>query len=303
VGRTDIGDSKTFYAHLTVTNVVEWHYKNGQLSVRQIEITDSEPSQPLKMLASGVWTAQEVLLAFIARTIIAHHLTNPLTDPMFDRGFRRAIELDDYHRRTGKTVGPLHGLPISLKDVFNVQGMPTTLGFVARANVHPLHSDELVNQLSAAGAIFYCKTNIPQSLMSGECHNFLFGRTATPYNTTLSAGGPSGGEGSLIALGGSPLGIGTDIAGSIRTPANFNGIYGLCPTHGRFPLHDAEKANAGYLINGVAGPLSRGIDGLEVYARTLLSLKPWEWDSACERLPWDEQAYQETLRIGLSGKH
>ncbi|EXM11579.1 amidase signature domain-containing protein [Fusarium oxysporum II5] len=288
--------------HLTVTNVVEWPYKSGQLSARQIEITDSEPSQLLKMLASGAWTAQEVLLAFIARCIIAHHLTNPLTDPMFDQGFRRAVELDDYHRRTGKTVGPFHGLPISLKDVFNIQGMPTTLGFVARANAHPLHSDELVNRLSAAGAIFYCKTNIPQSLMSGECHNFLFGRTATPYNTTLSAGGSSGGEGSLIALGGSPLGIGSDIAGSIRTPANFNGIYGLCPTNGRFPLHDAEQSNAGYLINGVAGPLSKSIDGLEVYARTLLSLKPWEWDSACERLPWDEQVYQETLLIGLSGK-
>ncbi|EGU76426.1 hypothetical protein FOPG_01858 [Fusarium oxysporum f. sp. conglutinans race 2 54008] len=288
--------------HLTVTNVVEWPYKSGQLSARQIEITDSEPSQLLKMLASGAWTAQEVLLAFIARCIIAHHLTNPLTDPMFDQGFRRAVELDDYHRRTGKTVGPFHGLPISLKDVFNIQGMPTTLGFVARANAHPLHSDELVNRLSAAGAIFYCKTNIPHTLMSGECHNFLFGRTATPYNTTLSAGGSSGGEGSLIALGGSPLGIGSDIAGSIRTPANFNGIYGLCPTNGRFPLHDAEQSNAGYLINGVAGPLSKSIDGLEVYARTLLSLKPWEWDSACERLPWDEQVYQETLLIGLSGK-
>ncbi|KAI3586816.1 amidase signature domain-containing protein [Fusarium oxysporum f. sp. albedinis] len=288
--------------HLTVTNVVEWPYKSGQLSARQIEITDSEPSQLLKMLASGAWTAQEVLLAFIARCIIAHHLTNPLTDPMFDQGFRRAVELDDYHRRTGKTAGPFHGLPISLIDVFNMQGMPTTLGFVARANAHPLYSGELVNRLSAAGAIFYCKTNIPQSLMSGECHNFLFGRTATPYNTTLSAGGSSGGEGSLIALGGSPLGIGSDIAGSIRTRANFNGIYGLCPTNGRLPLHDAEQSNAGYLINGVAGPLSKSIDRLEVYARTLLSLKPWEWDSACERLPWDEQIYQETLLIGLSGK-
>ncbi|EWZ51205.1 hypothetical protein BFJ63_vAg11489 [Fusarium oxysporum f. sp. narcissi] len=297
-----LGTPTPLMPHLTVTNVVEWPYKSGQLSARQIEITDSEPSQLLKMLASGAWTAQEVLLAFIARCIIAHHLTNPLTGPMFDQGFRRAVELDDYHRRTGKTAGPFHGLPISLIDVFNIQGMPTTLGFVARANAHPVHSGELVNRLSAAGAIFYYKTNIPQSLMSGECHNFLFGRTATPYNTTLSAGGSSGGEGSLIALGGSPLGIGSDIAGSIRTPANSNGVYGLCPTNGRLPLHDAEQSNAGYLINGVAGPLSKSIDGLEVYARTLLSLKPWEWDSACERLPWDEQVYQETLLIGLSGK-
>ncbi|KAK8011603.1 hypothetical protein PG990_010568 [Apiospora arundinis] len=286
----------------TVTNVVDWPRQSGHLSARQLEITESTPSRLLAQMAAGAWTAQEVLLSFIARAVIAHHLTNPLTDPMFDQGLRRAAELDAYLRDTGRPVGPLHGLPISLKDAMNVQGMPTTLGFVARADAKPKHSDELVVRLGAAGAVFYCKTNIPQSLMSGECHNFLFGRTSTPWNTTLSAGGSSGGEGSLVALGGSPLGIGTDIAGSIRTPANFNGTFGLCPTYGRFPCHDAEQSSAGYLINGVAGPLSRSIDGLEVYTKTLLSLKPWEWDAVCERLPWNEAVYQETLRLGLDGK-
>ncbi|KAK8088442.1 general amidase [Apiospora hydei] len=265
----------------SVTNVVDWPRMSGQLSARQLEITESMPSQLLGKMATGTWTAQEVLLSFIARTILAHHLTNPLTDPMFDRGLRRAADLDDFLREKGHPVGPLHGLPISLKDAMNVEGMPTTLGFVARADAKPPHSDELVSRLSAAGAVFYCKTNVPQSLMSGE--------------------GSSGGEGSLVALGGSPLGIGTDIAGSIRTPANFNGTFGLCPTYGRFPCHDAEQSSAGYMLNGVAGPLSRSIDGLEVYTKSLLSLKSREWDPTCERLPWNEATYQDTLRSGLSG--
>ncbi|KAH8728416.1 amidase signature domain-containing protein [Phaeosphaeriaceae sp. PMI808] len=153
--------------------------------------------------------------------------------------------------------------------------------------------------LHEAGAVFYCKTNVPQTLMPSECVNFISGRTSTLWNTDLSAGGPSGGEGSPIALGGSPLGVGSDIAGSIRTPANFNGIYGLCPLTGRFPAHCADKTSSDSYIKGVYGPLARGVDELELCARTILSMRPWERNHEVLRIPWQEDDYQE----GLGKKH
>jgi len=85
------------------------------------------------------------------------------------------------------------------------------------------------------------------------------------------------------------LGIGADIAGSIRTPANFNGVYGLCSTYGRFPCHSARNPTLG-LINGVARRISASIDTLELYARYILSLESWNWDATCLPMPWNEQA-------------
>jgi amidase len=276
-------------------DVKRWPIQGGNLTERQTEITEAIPSQILEFVAEGRWTAEEVLTAFIARTTIAHYLTNPLADTFFAEGLERARYLDRYLKATGKTVGPFHGLPIILKDAFNVKGVPSTLGFVAWFDRDAESSDDLVLRLHEAGALFYCKTDVPQSLMSGECANCLFGRTSSPHNINLSAGGSSGGEGSLIALGGSPLGIGTDIAGSIRTPANFNGIYGLCPSYGRLPQRNGKCSTSNFVIQGVAGPMSRSIDGLELYTEKLLSLKPWEWDSSCISLPWNQTAYEEAL--------
>ncbi|KAL3447774.1 amidase signature domain-containing protein [Aspergillus insuetus] len=263
----------------------------GLLTADQITITESSPSQLLRHLAAGTWSAESVIRAFIARATIAHHLTNPLTDVFFDRAVEDAKRLDAILRETGEPVGPLHGLPISLKDIMHTAGGESTLGFIARIGCISKTEDRLVTKLREAGAVFYCKTNIPQTLMSGECVNYIYGRTSSPFNTLLSAGGSSGGEGSLISLGGSPLGIGSDIAGSIRTPANFNGIYGLCPSPDRLPGHSAENSDGSMIIRGVDGPLSRSVDGLEVYTRTVLSLEPWEWDFSSACIPWREEEY------------
>lgn len=286
----------------TAKNVRNWPVESGDLQPAQVEMTESCPSHILHMIGSSRWTAEDVLLAFMARAVIAQHLTNPLSEIMFEHGLDRARQLDRHLKRTGQTVGPLHGLPISLKDVMNVEGHPTTLGLVALADSMPSHgSDALVQELSDAGAVFFCKTNVPQGLMSGECSNYLYGRTSSPDNRYLSAGGSSGGEGSLIALGGSPLGIGTDIAGSIRTPANFNGIYGLCPSFGRLPIHSAPYSHPSF-INAVAGPMCRTIDGLQVYTKTVLQTSPWEWDASCAPLPWNETICHEiTCRAEKTG--
>lgn len=271
--------------------------EGGALSKEALEITETTPSLIVKNLQDRTWSAETVVRCFIERAAIAHELTNPFTEIFFDLAIHRARELDAMYECTGRPVGPLHGFPMSIKDVMIIEDQDTTVGFVAWIGRKRPVEDRLITKLREAGAVFYCKTNIPQSLMSGECVNYIFGRTSTPWNTLLSAGGSSGGEGSLISLGGSPLGIGTDIAGSIRTPANFNGIYGLCPSPDRFPSHSAENSDGSSIIRAVAGPLARSIDGLELYTRTVLGFKPWEWDFSAAHIPWRESEY--SLGLGL----
>ncbi|KAF4960045.1 hypothetical protein FSARC_10576 [Fusarium sarcochroum] len=273
------------------TNVKFWPVQSGELTEDELAITEMLPSKLVSELALGKLTAETTLLAFIKRSIIAHHLTNPLTEIMFDQGIERAKELDRYWRQFRRPVGPFHGLPISLKDVINVKGLETTAGYVAKVGNKPESSDTLAQLLSRGGAVFFCKTNVPQTLVSGECFNYVFGRTTSPWNTTTSAGGSSGGEGSLVSLGGSPIGVGSDIGGSIRTPANHNGVYGICPSTQRFPLHGPDNAAQNLIINAVSGPLSRSLDGLRVYLKGVLALEPWNMDATCLKLPWNQEEY------------
>ena len=141
-------------------------------------------------------------------------------------------------------MGPLHGLPISIKDSFCVKGLQSTVGYVEFLKHEPSKTNSaLVELLLALGAVLYVKTNIPQTMMvslravhsprifkianklqTGDSDNNIFGRTLNPHNTSLTAGGSSGGEGALTAFRGSILGVGTDIAGSIRIPALCCGV-------------------------------------------------------------------------------
>ncbi len=114
-------------------------------------------------------------------------------------------------------MGPLHGLPISLKDSFQVKDHPTTIGMIAFLDHKSEANSAVVDLLLDLGAVVYCKTNVPQTLMAPDSHNYVFGRALNPWNTSLGAGGSTGGEGALLAMRGSPLGVGTDIAGMFKT--------------------------------------------------------------------------------------
>jgi len=121
----------------------------------------------------------------------------------------------------------------------------------------------------------------------------VYGLTTNPANRSLTSGGSSGGEGALIALGGSPLGVGSDIAGSIRIPADFNGLYGLRPSYDRIPYQDALNSGLGQeSIPSVFGPLSPSIEGIKVFFKAILDGKPWTRDPYSPRLPWNEDLYQ-----------
>ena len=142
--------------------------------------------------------------------------TNCISEPLFRTALDRAQYLDDYLKTHQKLIGPLHGIPISVKDQFHVKGVDTTLGYVGRSFKPSSDTAVMVTILESLGAIIITKTAIPQSIMYGETESPLWGLTTYPGRPELSPGGSSGGEGALMAMSGSLGGWGTDIGGSIR---------------------------------------------------------------------------------------
>jgi amidase len=220
----------------------------------------------------------------------------------FDQALERATELD--RLREKGTVLPLHGLPISLKDSFNVKGVHTTVAYVAFASRPPVeYNSSLVELLLEQGAVFYVKTNIPQTMMTADSDNPLFGRTLNPNKLSLTAGGSTGGEGALIAMRGSLLGAGTDVAGSVRIPALCNGIYGFKPTSQRVPF--AGKTPPGRFgspspILPSIGPEAHSVRDLEGFMETVIDAQPWLFDDGGINVPWRRvQIPDKPLRFGF----
>ncbi|TFK38849.1 amidase signature domain-containing protein [Crucibulum laeve] len=293
---------------LDVSNVPE---TCGLLSTKEIEITNSPVEVLLGNMANSVWSSVEVTTAFSKRAIIAHQLTNCLTEIFIERGRKRAEELDEHLKKTGNVVGPLHGksvcytntllpnnrqykgLPMSLKDQINIKDIESTMGYVSWIGLYAKKNSVLADILESLGAVLYVKTNIPQTLMWPETFNHVFGRTSNPFNRSLTSGGSSGGEGALIALKGSPLGVGSDIGGSVRIPGAFNGVYGLRPSYGRIPYAGCVNSLEGQdSILSVLGPLSNSIGGIKSFVKGVVSQQPWLKDPLAVRKRWSEEEYQ-----------
>lgn len=197
-------------------------------------------------------------------------------------------------------MGPLHGVPISLKDSFKVKGYDATIGYAALAFNPATTNSPVVDILLRAGAVLYCKTNVPQTLSALDSHNNIFGRVLNPSSRLLTAGGSSGGEGALIAMRGSLLGLGTDVGGSIRIPAFCNHIYGIKPSAGRVPYSGQEAgAPAGSSKVGLqasAGPLATSLRDCELFFRVVTEGKPWDYDPDVMFGDWNSQGSCPTKR-------
>ncbi|KAF5384166.1 hypothetical protein D9615_003363 [Tricholomella constricta] len=274
-------------------NITEFPEACGLLSAKDIEITNTHVGGLLEKLASAQWSSMEVTTAFSKRAIIAHQLTNCLTEIFIDRALARASELDAHLKATGKVVGPLHGLPISLKDQISLKGIESTMGYVSWIGKYAERNAVLVDALEALGAVLYVKTNIPQTLMWPETFNHVFGRTVNPYNRSLTSGGSSGGEGALMALKGAPIGVGSDIGGSIRIPSAFCGTYGFRPSTGRVPYAGSVNSLEGQdSLPSVLGPLSNSIGGIKSFIQGVFSQSTWLRDPNVIRKKWDEDEYR-----------
>lgn len=243
---------------------------------------------------------------------IQNPTNNPQTNCLHEIFFSAAIEdakAADTHLAThNQPLGPLHGLPISLKDQFHVKGVETTMGYVgwigtfqgdaSRAAKARVFESEMVRELRASGAILFCKTAVPHTLMAGETVNNIVGYVWNPRNRHLSAGGSSGGEGALIGLRGSPLGLGTDIGGSIRIPAAFNGLFGLRPSGGRLPYEGMANSMDGQnSVVSVVGPLATSVASLRLLVKAVLAQKPWYHDPMVHEIPWRYEQERQILEL------
>jgi Asp-tRNA(Asn)/Glu-tRNA(Gln) amidotransferase A subunit family amidase len=200
----------------------------------------------------------------------------------------RAKYLDEYLATHKKPIGPLHGLPISVKEHIGMKGLGQNGGFVSWWDRVAPEDAHIIELFLKAGCVLYVRTTQPQTLMHLECSSNLYGETVNPYNRNLTSGGSSGGEGALIGLKGSALGIGTDIGGSIRSPAANCGIWGFRPTTYRLPMGGLVPASAGLeQIVPVIGPLSTSLQGMHIFMKTLIDQKPWMDDPSLLPMPWN----------------
>ncbi|EOA84231.1 hypothetical protein ACJQWK_00960 [Exserohilum turcicum] len=274
----------------------------GLLTPAEIEITEKYDAVGLaEAIAARKLTAVQVATAFSKRAIIAHQVTCCLTQWFMDVAIERAKELDDYQEKTGKTLGLLHGVPVSIKEHIPLAGTYSSYGSVASTQ---FDEDDcvIVSLLREQGAVFYCKTNQPQAIMHLETTSH-YGRSLCPFNTDLSAGGSSGGEAALMAMKGSVLGVGTDIGGSIRGPAAFCGIYGYKTTSYLLPMKNfiASAFAAELNILCSTGPFSRSLRDLNLFMNTIVDQKPWLLDQKVIPLPWTgvHSPIKKPLRIGI----
>ncbi|MGH9508938.1 MAG: amidase [Terriglobales bacterium] len=199
----------------------------------------------------------------------------------------------------GDDVGPLHGVPISIKSSIDVAGFLCEAGTRLRAGHIPERDAVLVSRLKAAGAIVLGTTNVAELLMAWETSNVLHGRTSSPWDLERTPGGSSGGEAAAIAACMSAGGVGSDGGGSIRVPAHFSGICGLKPTPGRIPATGHYPESLGpFAMLGVVGPMARTIADVKLLFNAIAGPDPG--DTSAARIPLRKISKVEArkLRIG-----
>lgn len=273
------------------------------LTSTEVKITETATPLILTRLKSGQWTSEAVTTAFCKRATIAHQLLNCTAEILFDEALAEARRLDDHYQRTGKPIGPLHGLPVSIKDMFDIAGHFNTAGVAARLGDVVSKDGLIVRLLREAGAIPFIITNVSQACLLVETTNNIYGTTLNPWNRALSPGGSSGGEAALVAFRGSPLGMGTDGGGSLRLPAAWTGIYTLKPSSARMPGGDRCL---GYSDSNKScnGPFANDIRTLRLFCEAILGsgshTQPWMIDSSMVPIPWNPNVKApRRLRLGI----
>jgi amidase len=235
-------------------------------------------------------SSREVVAACLARIEAVNPHLNAVVQLTTESALQEADAADAALAR-GELKGPLHGVPMTLKDSLDTAGVITTAGTTGRRSFVPKHDATVVARLRRAGAILLGKTNTPELTLYGETDNLVYGRTNNPYNPALTPGGSSGGAAAIVAAGGSPFDLGSDTGGSIRQPAHFCGIAGLKPTSGRVPRtghiisYDLGALEALTQI----GPLARYVEDLALILPIIAGVD-WRDPAVVPMPPGDPQA-------------
>jgi Asp-tRNA(Asn)/Glu-tRNA(Gln) amidotransferase A subunit family amidase len=240
----------------------------------------------------------ELVDAHLARIEKLNPKLNAFVQVNFDGARRQALSADEAVSRKLR-LGPLHGVPLSIKSSIEVKGLRCESGSRLRAGVVAAKDAPLVSRLRDAGAVILGTTNTPELLMAWETDNLLYGRTNNPWDLTRTPGGSSGGEAAAIASRCSAGGVGSDGGGSIRVPAHFCGICGLKPTPGRIPATGHFPTSVGpFALLGVVGPMARTVADLRVLFEVMQGPDEGDTSAAPVRVRWPSWQDLKRLRIG-----
>jgi amidase len=247
-------------------------------------------TEQLRLLEGGKIGAAELLELYLDRVDRFNPTYNLVV--AFDRDRARAAARDvDSQRASGDPLGPLAGLPITIKDSFEVTGMPTTCGLEHLRDHRPAQDADAVAQLREAGANIFGKTNLPAGASDWQSFNPVYGISRNPWNPDRTVGGSSGGAAGAVAAGLTSFELGSDIGGSIRIPAHFCGVFGHKPTYGLISVRGQIPPPPGTLTRpelGVAGPLARSAADLALLMGVL-----------AEPLPAPRHERLQDFRVGV----
>src|SRR4051812_18087170 len=237
------------------------------------DLTSYAATRLAEMIRTKAISSVDVATAFLARIEALNPSLNAIVT-LSPRILEQAQEADTALRR-GDPVGPLHGVPFTVKDTIDTAGLRTTSGSALRTN-HVAETDApAVARVKSAGAILLGKTNTAEMAMDYTADNPVFGRTVNPFGVTRTPGGSSGGEAAAIARCLSPMGLGSDLAGSIRIPAHFCGIAGFKPSSGWVPGEGQYPPAAGpYALGSVIGPMAKCVQDVRVLFNVISQRQP-----------------------------
>jgi amidase len=255
------------------------------------------------LLRSREVSALETVNAYIERTIAVNDKLNAVVTNCFERARAEAKALDARAAR-GDFAGPLHGVPMTIKDSLDTEGVVSTGGSVGRQQFVPQKDATVVARVRKAGAILLGKTNTPEFTLGGlggisTASNLLFGASHNPYDLSRSTAGSSGGAGAIVAAGGAAFDIGSDWGGSIRGPAHNNGIAGIKPTSVRVPRtgHIVDYGGVFDLWQQL-GPMTRRVEDLTLI--TPIISGPDYRDCACAPVPWADPAKVDLTKLRVA---
>ncbi|KAK1716536.1 amidase [Colletotrichum lupini] len=264
----------------------------GPFSQQDRQILDKPIEELVQDVHKTVLQPIDILKTYGKVALKAHERTNCLTEVMLESAEKWVAD------GSVNLKGPLAGIPVSLKDTIVVGGYDTTVGFSSFVGNKTAADGPVVRLLKDAGAVPYVKTNLPITLLSFESTNDVWGRCTNPHNSRYSPGGSTGGESALLAMGGR-IGIGSDVAGSVRAPAHFSGCYSLRCSTGRWPKLGFCTSMPGQEgVPSVYSPMTRTLDDLRYFTRAVVGMKPWEYDYSVHPLAWRS----ETEKTWLSDK-
>jgi amidase len=250
-------------------------------------------------------SSSDLLEYFIERSERLNPKINAIVATNFDDARKNAADADKALAR-GETFGPLHGLPMTLKDNLQIKGMPTTYGSPLLAKYMPEENADVVQSVLDAGAIVFGKTNLPLFGMDTQSFNDVYGQTNNPWDTSRTPGGSSGGAAAALAAGLNGLEIGNDIGGSIRFPAHFCGIYGHKPSYnivsmhgGRMPLTPYEAGLPTDTDLAVNGPLARSAEDLRLAMDIIVDAPAYQRKAITIRLPEPRRKELPDFKVGV----